>query len=474
MISHILKYEWLSFKRQGFNLVIHSLAILLGLYSIYYGAREIKKQELAIASVMEESSRSQKLIQEGFSADTSTTEGKKAWEISAVASYAWHRHVYPAAYKPSPLASLAIGQRDLQPYYYKISAMSLYYQVFQNEIANPEKLLAGNFDLSFVLVYLFPLLIIAFSYNILSEDTDRGVLPVIRSQAFPVKTVVLYRLLFYFILLTGTAFLLSMVGFISDSSMNFDRLNLAVFWLIIILIYFLFWFSLMFILISLKKNTGWNAMAGIGTWLLILILIPALLNILISLSMPLNSSVLSSISRRAGVFDEEKDENHIKVIQEFLTKHPEFAAGPQLFQKKLMAKGQAAFTVLRDAQSARLVATYQNQVKERDKIARSFNFINPAVATQNLFNSLASTDLYAFQDFSKSVAAFHKQLVTFYYSRLFSDRNFSSEEMRHSPVFVMSGNFNTAAYIRTGVFQLLMLTVLLLVIGAFISSKNLK
>ena len=42
-------------------------------------------------------------------------------------------------------------------------------QKYDANLTNPANLLLGNLDFSFVLIYLFPLLIIAFTYNIIAE-----------------------------------------------------------------------------------------------------------------------------------------------------------------------------------------------------------------------------------------------------------------------------------------------------------------
>jgi ABC-2 type transport system permease protein len=48
-----------------------------------------------------------------------------------------------------------------------------YYQLFENELPNPVNLLAGNFDLAFVLIYLFPLLLIVFCYGLFSAEREK-------------------------------------------------------------------------------------------------------------------------------------------------------------------------------------------------------------------------------------------------------------------------------------------------------------
>ncbi|MEJ7558139.1 MAG: DUF3526 domain-containing protein [Pedobacter sp.] len=471
MIKFLFKYEWLHFTRNRFQLFILFLTALLGFYAIYYGCTEIQKQRQVIEQVKQLQAKQLVKIEEGFNADTTTKEGKKAWQLAAVPGFAWHKHQYAAIFTPSALAPLSIGQRDLQPYYYKLSAMSLYYQIFQNEIANPQKLLAGNFDLSFVLIYLFPLVIIAFCYSILSSDKDKGVLPLLKSQAVPVHKIMLIKLLFYFVLLFSTAIILCIVGFIFSEisfSVEYDKVFA---WVGTVLVYFLFWFTLLFLIISFNRNSAFNAISGIGLWLLFLIIIPALINIMITVAMPLNTTILSGISRRMGVANEEDDANQKAVIREFLHHHPDFKKVDTT--KNLYGKGHAAFTVLRDQESKNLVENYQNQVKERDQIAGHFNVINPAVRAQNLFDAISESNLYAFQRFNHSVTAYHQTLVKFYYSKLFSDENFVKSDYLQAPQFTEQKASEATDYpIISGMMQLLIISLILFVAAYVVAQKN--
>ncbi len=433
MVQLIFKYEWLKLKRNVITLAIVAFTFVLGLYAIYYGYTEIEKQKQTIETVKASQKAQLKKISDGFLADTTTTEGEKQWRLSAIPGVGLYRHKYAVFFKPSALSVLSLGQRDLQPFAYPLSGMSLYYQLFQNEIANPLKLLVGNFDLAFIFIYLFPLLIIVFNYNILSKEKDLGLLPLLKSQSIGIKKIITVRVLFYFMLLSIIGFALNIIGFCAG---GFGANYYAMFlWLLTTQLYVLFWFSVLFFIISFNKNSLLNATSAVGGWLFVLILLPAIITIIISISMPLNTNVLSGISRRTGVFDEEFDENNIKVIKEFIAVYPEYGKHPNLYTQNLSGKGFAAFTVLKDDKSKILVKNYQNQVSRRDEIAQYFNVINPAVTTQGIFDALAQTDLYAFQNFNNSVVSYHHQLVKFYHKKLFSNQQLTASDFNEVPHF---------------------------------------
>ncbi len=76
----------------------------------------------------------------------------------------------------APLAIAAVGLSDLYPHAFKVSAGSKDSFLFVDEIANPAHLLSGSFDLAFVIVYLYPLLLLALCYNVLSGEQEQGTL----------------------------------------------------------------------------------------------------------------------------------------------------------------------------------------------------------------------------------------------------------------------------------------------------------
>ena len=89
----------------------------------------------------------------------------------------------------SPLAALSIGQKDVTPSVQSVKILTLEGQKYDTDLVNPTKLLFGNLDLSFIIVYVFPLLIIAFSYNLRSEEEEAGTWRMVRCPIhFPIFT----------------------------------------------------------------------------------------------------------------------------------------------------------------------------------------------------------------------------------------------------------------------------------------------
>ena len=97
---------------------------------------------------------------------------------------------YPIVLPPGPLAAFAAGQTDLQPYrtnatlFRRADSLFAFYQ-----LQSPLSLLAGRFDLAFVITYLLPLLVIALSYNMIAMERERGTLALALAQPVTLRSL---------------------------------------------------------------------------------------------------------------------------------------------------------------------------------------------------------------------------------------------------------------------------------------------
>ncbi|WP_108867830.1 DUF3526 domain-containing protein [Aquimarina aquimarini] len=439
VILLLIRYEWISFVRNTFQLLMLGCTFLLGLYAIYYGQSEIEVQRETIQDVKDIEEHEFHQYQASFKEELGS-EGKKN-QIASDPSYAWHRHGYHAVLHPHDYAALAIGQCDLHPYYYRLTGMSLHYQLFENEIANPVKLYVGNFDLSFVLIYLFPLLIIAFTYSLYAGEKETGILPLLHIQSISIRKILIVRLGFYFCLITGLALFISIIGLVSSGNIFAPENRLAtLFWIVGVIIYCAFWFAVLFCIVSFKMNSSFTAISAAGVWLLFLIVIPAVLNVLMSSQYPLNSTSLAEITRRTSLENEE-DENEAKeVIHEFLDHNPHLKGSDTLIHNNTLAKAYAALTSLKDMHSKEDVDHYVGQVYKRNQWAAGLHWINPAVNMQGIFVHIAKTDLNTYHQFHSSIESFHRAISDFYFKKLFWDKPIQLEDYSSLPSFKMKTN----------------------------------
>ena len=467
----IIRYEWRSFVRNKFQLLLLAIIFLFGMYAVYYGTSVVNEQLKTIADVQEIEENEFHQYQVSFDEELNSVNTRRK-DIASNPSYAWFRHGYHAVLPPHKYAALALGQRDLHPYYHRLTGMSLYYQLFENEIANPVKLYVGNFDLSFVIIYLFPLLIIAFTFGLYSIEKESGVLALLKIQSVSIRKIIITRLLFYFVLITGLALFISLIGlFVSGNIFADENLLPAMGWGVGVILYCAFWFSLMFLIIGFFKSSAFNAICAAGFWLLFLLVIPAILNVWIITKFPIDTTHLAELTRRTGLENENDEKERAEVFFEFLELNPQYRASDSLYHNNKDAKVYAAFTVLKDNHSKKDVDTYSLQIEKRNQWVNQFLWINPAVNMQDTFAMISKTDLNTFLNYQSALSTFHKKITTFYFDRLFWDKPITQDDYSKRPVFKMKANDKRWNVVFYSFFKISLISLLFGLIG-FIKMKK--
>ncbi len=468
----LIRYEWKAFVRNRFQLLMLVVTFVFGLYAIYYGQAEIGKQRKTITAIAKLEQEEFSQYKGSFSEEVKSLAREQAHDIASRPEYAWYRHGYHAILPPHDYAPLAIGQRDLFRYYYRLTGMSLHYQLFENELANPVNLMAGNFDLSFVLVYLFPLLIIAFCYGLFSSEKENGTLALLQIQAVSIRKIILVRLAFYLSVITGLALLLSLTGLLaSGNPLKNENWIPFIAWVIAATIYCFFWFGMMFLIISFRKNSSFNAIAAAGSWLFFLIVIPAVLNLIVTIKYPLSSTTLAGLTRRTGLENEDNEQESREVIMEFIAHKPSLAGSDSLIKNNMLPKAYAAFTSLKDINSQEEVDYYNAQVAKRNEWTSRFSWLSPAASMQDVLAHIVETDLNTFLRFQNALVDFHQQITDFYFTRLFWDKPILLEDYSNLPEFEIREADGRWAVVWMGIGKICMVAIMGFMLG-FIKMKT--
>jgi ABC-2 type transport system permease protein len=257
--------------------------ILFGIYGFYHGNQVISRQQQTIAAVPEVQKRHlQEIVDHG--------KGKM---VGTTAYYPFFYTTNPA----SPWAGFSIGQRDINPFTLKVKMLAIEGQLYDSELTNPLTLLVGNLDASFVFIFLFPLLIIAFTYNVISEEQENGVWKIVRTTTRSIGKAILGKLVIRLavILLTALAVLGSAVAAL-DLPLSWPTFQL----LVVVLSYVLFWFMLSVIVIAMGKSSSLTATTLVSIWIFLCILLPGLANIAINSLIPVPEAAETAIRQREG------------------------------------------------------------------------------------------------------------------------------------------------------------------------------
>ncbi|MEP4883145.1 ABC transporter permease, partial [Maribacter dokdonensis] len=222
--------------------------------------------------------------------------------------------------KPENISAISIGQSDVNPLLQAVTIRALEGQKYDTDFENPSLLMSGNLDLGFVIIYLFPLVLIAMTFNLYSEEKELGTWRILAAQTsgkaqFLFKKL-LVRILFVFAVLI---FLMILASTILQIPMN------ANFWAIFLLsvLYILFWSALCFWMVSFLKNSSFNALALISIWVVLTILFPALVNNYVINTYQVPEALDAMVEQRDG-YHEKWDMKKDITMNGFIGLYPQF------------------------------------------------------------------------------------------------------------------------------------------------------
>ncbi|MBM3796435.1 MAG: DUF3526 domain-containing protein, partial [Acidobacteria bacterium] len=357
-----------------------------------------------------------------------------------------------AVMPPAALGSLAIGQSDLYPYYFRVSTSSKETFINNDEIENPVHLLAGRFDLAFVFLYLYPLVILAFSYNIVSAEKESGTLALTLSQPVSLSRVVLAKILPRALFVLALSVLLSVVGVIiggADLAAEGALWRLLL-WAGVTAAYGAFWFALAIAVNALGRGSATNAMMLADAWLLLVIVIPSVLNVAVKAAYPVPSRVeLIQAIRVAG---DESTRQGSQLLARYLEDHPELAppsskpGGPPDFGTLQVAVNEAT-----ERKVQPVLAAFDAQLANQQRMVDRFRYLSPAIVAQAAFNDLAGSSAHRYQHFLTQVGAFHGQWREFFVPRILKKEKLSAADLDKLPAFTFREEATAAVTGRVAV-----------------------
>lgn len=377
------------------------------------------------------------------------------------------------ALPPTSLAVLSVGQSDLYLNNTQAYLWSDLDSLFsKNEPQNPVNLLTGRFDLAFVIVFLFPLMILAFSYNLLSAEKENGTLALTLSQPVtPLKLavgkIVAQSLIVFPITILSTVVGIALSG--TDFSTNDGPFPRIAMWMLIVVSYGLFWFALAAIVNSLGLISTTNAVILAASWLLFLVVVPSLLNTLSTTAYPVPSrSELIIASRDA---DPDVDKDGQKVLAKFYEDHPELR--PSANEAEITDfRRQLLLVFLNNLEASKpLAARYRDQLVAQQRLVRFLSFISPAVIAQEAFNDVAGTGFERHRKFRDQVESFIEDERNFFVPRVVKGDKLTSKDYDSIPRFRFREEETSQVFARF-VLAFSILTALVLV-GFVLSARRL-
>jgi ABC-2 type transport system permease protein len=335
---------------------------------------------------------------------------------------------------PASLASLAVGQSDLYPYYAKISTRTKQTFIVNDEIENPTNLLSGRFDLSFVIVYLFPLVILALTYNLVSAEREQGTLALLLSQPVPARRVLARKLgiraAVVFALAVGVTVVGALLSGVDVSRP--DALPRLATWVAVVALYGAIWFAAAVAVNTLGRGSATNAVILLSAWLAVVVLLPSLYNVAITTAIPSPSRVEMTTALREAT--NEANEQGTVLMQRYYLDHPELMGGDSANMNNYAARSIVVLESVERSMGPTL-AQFDARLVEQQRLADRYRFVSPALVTQSALLDVAGTSAHRYAHFQRLVDEYHAQWRAFFFPKVFSRAQLAASDYDRLPAF---------------------------------------
>jgi ABC-2 type transport system permease protein len=318
--------------------------------------------------------------------------------------------------KTLPINSLAIGQRDVNPSIQSVTIRGLEGQKYDSELNNPNNLLSGNIDFSFVLIYLFPLLIVAFSYNVISEEKESGTWKIVATQSQNTFSFIL-KLFYVRILTLAALFTIILCAAVLFLNIPING-SLLTFFLLGIL-YLLFWFAVCFFIVSSQKHSNFNAVILLTIWLFLIVILPAAINTYIVNKYKVPEALELTLTQR-NAYHEKWDMDKMTTLNKFYEHYPQFKHYP-LPEKEFSWLWYYAMQQMGDDESAGQSRELEAKLQQRNLASQQIAQFIPTLHTQLQLNEIAHADLGNQLLFLKETAKFHEKMRLYFYPKIFDE-----------------------------------------------------
>lgn len=433
MLSYNFKYELKLLLRSRWIQLLSIILLMLFGFSGYNGIQKVDKRKSDIAAAKSKIKESDAMMLKLLdSIEQGMTVNATPWTIPTSPMAVGNYDPRVAAMELLSMGFISTGQADLFTDYVKPKVSGEDTALNFTEMTSPVQLLFGSFDLAFVIVFLLPLLIIAFSYDVLSAEKESGSLRLLASQPIGIQTWVLQKLGLRFLWLSILVILSLSVVFLILGFNLLSEINAFLSLIAVALVYMMFWFSLVFLVNLWVGTSSKNAVALLGLWVLFVLLIPSVLNQLGNTLYPMPSRNMMINEMRA--LKAEVTERQDQILDNFLRDHPEYAINDSTQSRGFYHKYMASQKLIKEELEP-LVNSFETQLQNQQNWIGNFKWISPAILTQESLNKMAGNSAEDYEYYRRQVMSFSGEWRKHFMPFLYNNIDFTQADYASLPSF---------------------------------------
>ncbi|WP_158837823.1 DUF3526 domain-containing protein [Polaribacter sp. L3A8] len=430
-------------------LLAFGILMILGFLSIGTGKQFLNQKQEVIAKTK---------IQQEKHIKTQTNLHKE--DLGLLLYYLKFSFINPV----NPLAGISIGQSDLNSHIQNVTILNLEGQKYDTDLVNPMRLHVGNLDISFLIIFLFPLIIIALNFNILSEEIEQGTWKMVTIQGKSSFKYLLRKIsirMFFVFIILGFLFLLTNI--ILDIPFNTGFLQI----IIMSYLYIIFWFAICFFVVLLRKSSNTNAITLLSCWLVLVVILPVLVSNYITNKYPVEEAFTMTIKQR-DEYHKKWDTDKKETMDKFYEHYPQFSHY-DLQEEGFSWLWYYAMQQMGDDESKEERDAMYLKIEKRELLSKKIAQFFPPLQMQLSMNDIANTSLTHQVNFLNATTDFHEDLRLQFYPKIFENQLAKTIEWNnYKPEFFKPNNqFN----LLENIFYMSLITLFLIGIGVL---KNLK
>lgn len=418
VFGRMLRHEWRMLTADRTVWLVSIIFGLLILYAVGNGVSWVRSQEVVLDSVEADGSR--RLAQLTRALDSIPADapppaafGRDPRSPGSVGNFDGAQF---ATLRPQALAPLAVGQTDLLPQYLRVTMRSKLTLAAAQELENPSNLLEGRFDLAFVVVYLFPLFILALGFNLLAAEREGGTLGMVAAQPVSLAAHLGAKVVVRGGFMLGLAMVATLVGLLLNGALPGMPPGKLALWFLVLAAYGAFWFAVAVVVNAVPRSSAANATILAGVWLLLVVVVPAVAGTLVNTLHPMPSRVELIGAMRTASND--ASARGAQLLAKVYGDHLDLAPSGAMTSADFMSRTYAVQEEV-DRQLAPLADRFDAQLDRQHVLAARYQLASPALVASFAFADLAGTGPTRYRHWREKVASYHEAWQQFFIPRAF-------------------------------------------------------
>ncbi len=452
-LRQIIRTESRLLARDGTAVLALLLFVAALGYALWNGYARADADREAYRAVLDQEREQEQAAARQAESSESALKGQS---LGSVERYVRHGPTHPqwvgaswsfrvATMPVPPLASIAAGKLDVTPTVYQIRTDRLVEDFRQGEqTTHPLVLSTGVFDVTAVVLFFAPLLVIVLGADLVAGERERGTWALIRAQPVSPARIVSTRLgtraMLTLLPLVGAAGLVGLLLEPGDQRDGVERLGI---WSAGSVAYLAFWWAAVFVITSVQRTTASAVVILVACWVMSVFVVPTGVRLGLDWWAPLPSrAVLVQAQRLATAATEAMPP--AAVLADYLRTDAalarqygslvpraatvDFASGPYYLI------GEA-----RDFAVERAIKAEVDQLnrarRDQERLAAWASLLSPAMLTQTILLDAAGTGDDALRHYREAVDAFHARWRAFFLPRLFEITPIGADDYEALPRF---------------------------------------